>query len=42
MLGDTPKIIFLHYYGRGDATKLAASFRTVLNELGKKQDKMKM
>ncbi|HRH46189.1 MAG TPA: DUF1259 domain-containing protein, partial [Pyrinomonadaceae bacterium] len=42
MLGDSPKTIFLHYYGRGEAAKLAASFRTVLNELGKKQDKMKM
>lgn len=42
MLGDTPKTIFLHYYGRGEAAKLAASFRAVLNELGAKQDKMKM
>lgn len=42
MLGDTPKIIFLHYYGRGEAAKLAAGFRTVLNELGKKQNGMKM
>ena len=42
MLGDMPKIIFLHYYGRGEAVKLAAGFRTVLSELGKKQNEMKM
>jgi hypothetical protein len=42
MLGDAPKIIFLHYYGRGEATKLATGFRAVLNELGKKNETMKM
>jgi hypothetical protein len=42
MLGDNPKTIFLHYYGRGEAAKLAGAFRAVLNELGKKQNGMKM
>jgi len=36
MLGDTPKIIFLHYYGRGPAAKLATGFRAALDELGKR------
>jgi hypothetical protein len=35
MLGDDPHIIFLHYYGRGQATTLAQGFRAALNELGK-------
>ncbi len=35
MLGESPRIIFLHYYGRGEATKLAHGFRAALNELGK-------
>jgi hypothetical protein len=42
MLGDLPKIIFFHYYGRGEAVKLAAGFRNALNELGKKRNEMKM
>jgi hypothetical protein len=42
MLGDVPKIIFLHYYGTGEATKLAAGFRATLNELGKKHQGMNM
>jgi hypothetical protein len=42
MLGDAPKIIFLHYYGRGEAAKLATGFRAALNELGKKNETMKM
>ncbi len=36
MLGDNPRIIFLHYYGRGVADKLAQGFRAALDELGKK------
>jgi hypothetical protein len=40
MLGDAPRIIFLHYYGRGEAAKLAAGFRAALNELGRKQSSM--
>ena len=35
MLGDIPRIIFLHYLGRGNATELAKAFRTALNQLGK-------
>ncbi|MDQ3131620.1 MAG: DUF1259 domain-containing protein [Acidobacteriota bacterium] len=35
MLGDEPRIIFLHYYGRGAADKLAQGFRAALDELGK-------
>jgi hypothetical protein len=35
MLGDNPRIIFLHYYGRGAADKLAQGFRAALDELGK-------
>ncbi len=35
MLGEQPRIIFLHYYGRGAATTLAQGFRAALDELGK-------
>lgn len=35
MLGEQPRIIFLHYYGRGPAATLARGFRSALNELGK-------
>jgi hypothetical protein len=35
MLGESPRTIFLHYYGRGEAGKLAGGFRTALNELAK-------
>ncbi len=35
MLGEQPRIIFLHYYGRGPATTLAQGFRAALNELGR-------
>jgi len=36
MLGDKPHIIFLHYYGRGNAAALAHGFRAALDVLGKK------
>jgi hypothetical protein len=36
MLGDEPHMIFLHYYGRGNAVTLAKGFRAALDELGKK------
>jgi hypothetical protein len=42
MLGDNPRIIFLHYYGRGAVAKLAVGFRAALDELGKKHDRMTM
>ena len=35
MTGDRPVVIFLHYWGRGPAEKLAAGFKSVLDELGK-------
>lgn len=36
MLGDEPHMIFLHYYGRGNASVLAQGFKAALDELGKK------
>ena len=38
MLDDDPHMIFLHYYGRGDALALAKGFRAALDVLGKKQE----
>jgi hypothetical protein len=35
MLGDDPRMIFLHYYGQGEASALARGFRAALDELGK-------
>nr|WP_207435906.1 DUF1259 domain-containing protein [Sabulibacter ruber] len=35
MLGDDPRMVFLHYYGQGSATTLARGFRAALDELGK-------
>ena len=34
MLGTQPTVIFLHYWGRGPAAKLAAGFRAALDQLG--------
>lgn len=42
MLGENPRIIFLHYYGRAAAPRLAAGFRAALDVLGEKHDRMKM
>ena len=42
MLGDTPRMVFLHYYGRGPALALARGFRAGLNELGKHGKTMSM
>jgi hypothetical protein len=36
MLGEQPRTVFLHYYGRGPAIELAKGFRAALDELGKK------
>jgi hypothetical protein len=36
MTGDRPVVIFLHYWGRGPAEKLAAGFKATLDELGKR------
>src|SRR6266576_3346670 len=35
MTGDRPVVIFLHYWGRGPAEKLACGFKAALNALGK-------
>src|SRR5206468_3585197 len=35
MIKVTPVVIFLHYWGRGPAEKLATGFRAALDELGK-------
>ncbi len=35
MIEDRPVVIFLHYWGRGRAEKLATSFKAALDELGK-------
>jgi Domain of Unknown Function (DUF1259) len=35
MTGDRPVVIFLHYWGRGPAEKLAVGFKAALDELGK-------
>ena len=42
MLGENPRIVFLHYYGRGAAATLAQGFRAALNELGKGKSGMRM
>jgi hypothetical protein len=34
MLDTQPNVIFLHYWGRGAAPKLAAGFRAALDQLG--------
>jgi hypothetical protein len=35
MTGDRPMVIFLHYWGRGAADKLATGFKLALDELGR-------
>ena len=35
MTEDRPVVIFLHYWGRGPAEKLAAAFKAAIDELGK-------
>jgi len=35
MINSRPVIIFLHYWGRGSADKLATGFKSALDELGK-------
>jgi len=35
MLGEQPRTVFLHYYGRGPALELAKGFRAALDQLGK-------
>lgn len=38
MLFDQPRMVFLHYYGRGPAAQLATGFRAALDQLGKHPD----
>ena len=35
MIGTSPAIIFLHYWGKGPAEKLATGFKAALDQLGK-------
>jgi Domain of Unknown Function (DUF1259) len=35
MIGTQPVVIFLHYWGRGPADKLAAGFKAALDHSGK-------
>lgn len=42
MLGEEPRMIFLHYYGTGSALALARGFRAALDELGRHGRKMNM
>lgn len=35
MLGEQPRTVFLHYYGRGRAPELAQGFRAALDQLGR-------
>jgi hypothetical protein len=35
MTEDRPVVIFLHYWGRGPAEKLATGFKAALDQLGK-------
>ena len=42
MLGDGPRMIFLHYYGNGQATDLAKGFRAALDVLGKEKQNSQM
>ena len=38
MLFDQPRMIFLHYYGRGPAAQLAMGFRAALDQVGKRKE----
>jgi hypothetical protein len=38
MLGDNPRMIFLHYLGTGPSQKLVKSFRSALDQLGKSKE----
>jgi Domain of Unknown Function (DUF1259) len=37
MTGTSPTVIFLHYWGKGPAAKLATAFRAALDQLGKRK-----
>jgi hypothetical protein len=42
MTGSKPMIIFLHYWGKGNALTLAHGFKSALDQLGKKHGEMEM
>jgi len=42
MIHEQPRIIFLHYWGIGNAEQLAKGFKAALDKTGKKQSKMNM
>ena len=42
MIGEDPRMIFLHYLGTGPAPELAQGFRAALDELGQHGKKLKM
>jgi hypothetical protein len=42
MVHEQPRIIFLHYWGVGNAEQLAKGFKAALDQSGKKQSKMSM
>ncbi len=42
MIGTSPEIIFLHYWGRGPADKLARGFQAALGQLGKAKAEVSM
>ena len=42
MIGEQPRMMFLHYYGSGPALALAKAFRAALDELGKHGKTMSM
>jgi len=37
MIGSTPTVYFLHYWGKGQAAQLARGFRAAIDQLGSKQ-----
>ncbi len=38
MLGETPRLLFMHFWGEGDALKLARGLRAALDEMNIKKD----
>ncbi len=42
MIGEEPRMMFLHYLGRGPALTLAQGFRAALDQLGKPHPMMGM
>jgi len=38
MLSETPRLFFMHFWGEGDALKLARGLRAALDEVDVKRD----